>query len=68
MQQSISRPKLGKRVFLALRFGAPMPAEYFDWKMAFDTGWTLEYIRSLPYAEYLNYIEIKDAINKTRNT
>ena len=45
-----------------------MPAEYFDWKMALDTGWTLEYIRSLPYAEYLNYIEIKDAINKARNT
>ena len=41
-----------------------MPMEYFDWKMALDTGWTLDYIRALPYSDYLEYIEIKDAIYK----
>lgn len=40
---------------------APMPTEYFDWKMVFDTGWTLDYIRSLSMKDYQDYLQIKDA-------
>jgi hypothetical protein len=68
MQGSYRKPKLGKRVFLALRFGAPMPMRYFEWRLALDTGWTLDYIRSLPYGDIVEYLEITDAINKAKNT
>lgn len=43
-----------------------MPLEYFEWQIAFDTGWTLEYIGSLSYTDVFDYIQIKDAIVKAR--
>ena len=64
MQERYKRPKLGKRVYLALKFNAPMPMEYFQWKLAFETGWTLEHIRSMKYGDFAEYLEIKDAMNK----
>jgi len=41
-----------------------MPMKYFEWKLAFDTGWSLEYIRSMKYGDFVEYLEIKDAMNK----
>ena len=64
MQERDKRPKLGKRVYLALKFGAPVPMEYFQWKLALETGWTLDYIRSMKYGDFAQYLEIKDAMNK----
>jgi hypothetical protein len=43
-----------------------MPIEYFEWQIALDTGWTLEYIRGLKYGDLIEYIQIKDALNKAR--
>ena len=66
MYEAFIRPKLSKRVYLGLRFGAPIPFEYITWKIAFETGWTLEYIEALPMSRYVEYIEIKDGIAKSR--
>ena len=41
-----------------------MPMKFFEWKLAFDTGWTLEYIRAMTYGDFVEYLEIKDALNK----
>lgn len=41
-----------------------MPAEYTEWKIAFDTGWTLEYIRSMSMQDIENYYQVKDATRK----
>jgi hypothetical protein len=43
-----------------------MPHEYFDWDIAFDTGWQLDYINSLSMSQIHEYIQIKDARNKAR--
>ena len=53
-------------MYLGLRHGAPLPDEYFDWLMAFETGWSLEYIRGLSMADYHEYIQVKDGINKAK--
>lgn len=57
-------PKLGKRAYFGLKFGAPMPIRFFEWQIALDTGWTLEYIRSLRYGDLIEYIQVKDAMAK----
>ena len=41
-----------------------MPNEYHEWKLVLDTGWTLDYIRSLSLQDYHNYFQIKDAKSK----
>lgn len=41
-----------------------MPFQFFLWRIAFDTGWTMEYIKSLPMSDIIEYLEIKDAMNK----
>lgn len=41
-----------------------MPIAYVQWRIAFDTGWTLEYIKSLRYGDLVEYLEIKDAMAK----
>lgn len=41
-----------------------MPDEYIEWKMAFETGWTLDYIRSLTMQDRENYLQVKDGANK----
>lgn len=66
MYEAAKRPKLSKRVYFGLKYGAPIPFEYITWKMAFETGWTLEYIEGLPMERYIEYIQIKDGIAKSR--
>jgi len=41
-----------------------MPMKYFEWSLALETGWTLEYIRALKFSDFAEYLEIKDAKNK----
>lgn len=43
-----------------------MPITYFKWRIAFDTGWTLEYINSLTYGSLVEYMEIQDAMAKAK--
>lgn len=43
-----------------------MPLKVFEWQLAFDTGWTLEYIRSLRYGDLIEYIQVRDAMTKAR--
>lgn len=44
---------------------APMPDEYFDWKLVFQTGWTLDYIRNhLSMQDYHGFLQIIDAKSK----
>jgi len=49
-----------------LRFGAPIPSKYFEWTLAFETGWTLDYIRSLSMQDIQDYLQIKDAMIKAK--
>jgi hypothetical protein len=44
-----------------------MPQEYMDWKIVEDTGWTLDYIRSLSMRDVHDYIQITDAKAKARS-
>lgn len=67
MYEAAKRPKLSKLVYFGLKYGKPLPIKYIIWKIAFDTGWTLEYIESLPMSRYVDYIQIKDGIFKARN-
>lgn len=46
---------------LITRGSAPMPQEYLEWKLVFETGWTLDTIRALSMQDYHNYLQIKDA-------
>ena len=62
--RATKRPKLGKRVYLAIKFGAPVPFDYFRWRIAFDTGWNLEYINGLSMGDVQEYLQIKDAMAK----
>ncbi len=45
-----------------------MPEEFWMWKIAMDTGWTLEYIESLSIEQYHQWFQFKDAEVKARNT
>ncbi len=66
-QRPIARlKKLAQRTYLALRFGAPAPDEYFEWELVMATGWTLEYVRSLSMQDFYNYLQIEDAKGKAR--
>jgi hypothetical protein len=51
-------------IYLGFRYGAQMPAEYTEWKMAFETGWTLDYIRGLSMQDVENYFQVKDGARK----
>jgi hypothetical protein len=41
-----------------------MPDEYLDWKIVFDTGWTLEQVRAMSMQDVHDYIQIIDARTK----
>ena len=41
-----------------------MPTEFTEWKIAFDTGWTLDYIRSLSLQDIENYFQVRDGARK----
>lgn len=47
-----------------MKFGAPLPDEFVEWQLVFDTGWTLEQVRNTPIQDIHNYIQIKDGIAK----
>ncbi len=44
-----------------------MPDEYWDWKLARETGWTLEYIHRLSLEDFHNWLSIHDAEAKAKS-
>jgi hypothetical protein len=46
--------------------GAPMPREYLEWHIVFETGWTLEQVRAMSVRDLHNYMQIKDGIAKAK--
>lgn len=38
-----------------------MPGEYWEWRLARETGWSLEYIQGLPVGRWHEYFQIEDA-------
>ena len=61
MPRAAYPPKLAERTYLSLRFGAPAPFEYLVWRLAPETGWTLDYIESLTMQQWHDYLQIRDA-------
>jgi hypothetical protein len=43
-----------------------MPGEYWEWRLARETGWSLEYIQGLPVGRWHEYFQIEDAQGKHR--
>jgi hypothetical protein len=41
-----------------------MPQEYFVWKLVWETGWTLDTIRSLSMRDISDYLSICDGMAK----
>ena len=61
------RPKkIGERIYTALRFGAIMPDEYWQWKLCMATGWSLEYVDALPLDKVHEWLQLLDAEVKAR--
>jgi len=40
--------------------GRPAPYEYWRWRIARETGWTLEYIDRLSHADIAEYWQVLD--------
>ncbi len=68
--------KLGKRIYNWLTYyhdpddpttGADI-AEYWTWNLVEKTGWTLEYIDALPIERIHNWMLIRDAEAKAKET
>lgn len=54
---------------MALSFdGKPMPDEYWRWRLALDTGWTLDYIDGLSLKDFHDYLQVMDAIGNFRRS
>lgn len=51
-------------VYKHLKFNAPAPGRYVEWLLAERTGWTLDYIESLPLAVFHEWLQIMDARGK----
>lgn len=51
---------------MGLGFGKPLPIRWWDWHIARETGWTLEYVRCLSVQDFHDYLQIKDAEAKVR--
>jgi len=52
-------------VYLGLKTNeAPLPDKFFEWQMAFRTGWTLDYIRSLTMQDRQDYLQVVDGMIK----
>ena len=43
-----------------------MPLIWWQWKIARETGWTLEYIRGLSVGDFHDYLQIMDGESKAR--
>lgn len=43
------------------RYNAPAPYEVIVWQLVDETGWTLDYIESLPLAKLHEWIALQDA-------
>ena len=53
---------------MGLAWGGGYPFEALRWDMVEATGWTLEYIDSLPFSEVQNYLGIRDGRAKARGS
>ena len=49
---------------LASHGAAPMPSEYFEWKLVRSFGWTLDEVRDMSVQDFNNYLQIVDAESK----
>ncbi len=49
---------------MALRFNDPAPWEFWRWRLARDTGWTLEYIDGLSLADVHQFWQVTDGEGK----
>jgi hypothetical protein len=47
-------------------WGAGVPADVITWQLVEQTGWTLEYIDSLPLARVHQWLSIQDGLSKAR--
>lgn len=45
-----------------------MPNEYWDWEIVAETGWPLEYVRSLSLADFHAWLQIRDAKYRARQS
>ena len=48
-------------------WGAPVPAEVIIWHLVEQTGWTLDYIDSLPLERLHEWLSIQDGRVKAMN-
>jgi hypothetical protein len=51
---------------MGLGFGRSLPSQWWDWTLARETGWTLEYIRNMSVKDFHEYIQIRDAESRVR--
>jgi hypothetical protein len=56
--------KLSQQVYLALRFGAPPPPEYWRVALCERFGWTLEYVDNLSMADVVEVLAVLDGMEK----
>ena len=45
---------------------APMPVEYWRWRLIRETGWTVEQVDALSMGDWQEYMQIIDAEAKAR--
>lgn len=55
-----NRPKLSKRVYLAIVAKKDMPLEVMRWSLAERFGWTLSQVDALTIEELHEFIQIED--------
>ena len=53
-------------MFKHLKYRAGAPLRYIYWTLAERTGWTLEYIESLPLGVLHEWMQIMDARGKAK--
>jgi hypothetical protein len=49
-----------------LKFDKPAPFELIVWNLVKETGWTLDYIDSLPLSKIYEHMEVNAGIAKAR--
>ena len=45
-----------------------MPMEYWRWELVKETGWTLDYVDALSIADWNEWLQVRDGMNKARKT
>lgn len=66
MRPTYDRPKLSKRVYLAIKWGKPAPFELVRWTLAERFGWTLPEVDALSMADLAQFYQIEDGRGKAR--